>query len=612
MATSHNTLYRLFRRLATFLRSLKSSCLHVILAFLKKCNLKSCNQFTHTAHPPHGGSQSRSNQEASSLPALASLQPPNRFSTTPEPAEFPPPVPEVSSLSRHVHIVVEPLEQQEILLDSSELIPCVPCIASDVQRYHKNVFLESRSIKVIIPAGTMQFSSRPAPSGWEARVHPDGARYFVNERFVTEADLYQSTTLASINACAQHLWNTAGDLMLQVADDVQVMLQLASLDGERVCGYYFINHATRALFWIEEMPANTLSNGVEGLHYLHQFRYAIEAEYWRHCELYPLGTVNRDQIRELKSLLFVAYTEHLTSTTSLSPFNRKELKDMLDLMPNIEATCHEYDPHSVWVIARIMEYFARAKFLNFCGQPFARLDADQSVYSSSKDSGWIATIISWCINFVLFGGPHAYMSELRKIWVDHTVSYVHWKDFNERLSRQWTSLALYAMIMLVADVAFQALPVINDQSKSNYLAFQIAIIAIELSTYCIVGSLLVSILLSRRIQKDGRRSATETVEYLLKLTKPFFGIHILAGISIIYSLPHAMLMWGLCLFILAFSAIISEETSMVAVLVVYSIFAFIFTSILISLFKVYGRQIVDLFRLLSRPVYALYRSVHLR
>ncbi|KAG1733071.1 uncharacterized protein EDB91DRAFT_1150337 [Suillus paluster] len=598
MATSYNTLYRLYRRLATFFRSLKSSCLYIILAFLKKCNLKSCAQLTHTTiHLPHSR-KSHSNQEASELAALASLQPPDMFSTIPEPAELVPRVPEVSSLSQHV--------SQEIL-ESSGLIRCVPRVASDVQRYHKNVFLESRSIKVIIPAGTLQFPNPPAPSGWEARVHPNGALYFVNERFVTEANLYQSTTFASINACAQHLWNTAGDLMLHITDDVQVMLQLASLDGERVCGYYFVNHATRALFWIEEMPANNLSNGVEGLKYLHQFRYAIEAEYWRHCELYPLATVNRDQIRELKGLLLVACTVNLTSTTSLSPFNGKELKYILDLMPNIEATSDEYDSHYTWVIARVMEYFARAKFLNFCGQPFARLDANQSVYYSRKGSGWIGTIISWCINFILFGGPHAYMPELRKIWVDHTVNYIHWKDFNERLTRQWSSLALYAMIMLGSDIGFQVLPVISN--RANYLTSQIAIIAIELSTYCTIGSLLVSMLLARRVQKDGRRSATETVEYIFK---PFFGIHIMAGISIIYSLPHAMLMWGLCLFVVAFSAILSEMTSTVAVVVVYSIFVFISVSILMFLTKVYGRQVVDLSQLLSRPVYALYRLVHLR
>lgn len=168
----------------------------------------------------------------------------------------------------------------------------------------------------------------------------------------------------------------------------------------------------------------------------------------------------------------------LTSLTPLSPFSGKELKDMLDLVCNYSKN-RDNDSHK-WVTgelinifvcpltefptARIMGYFgrvphlqwesplltrvlARAKFMNFCGQPFARLDADQSVYNSGNRSSWIATFSSWCINIFLFGGPHAYMSELRKIWVDHTINSVDWKDFNERLSSQWTSLALYVRVI---------------------------------------------------------------------------------------------------------------------------------------------------------------------
>lgn len=278
---------------------------------------------------------------------------------------------------------------------------------------------------------------------------------------------------------------------------------------------------------------------------------------------------------------------------------------MLDLMPNIDTQIDIDDnSHTAWVIARIMGYFARAKFLNFCGQPFARLDADQSVYNSGNESSWIATSSSWCINIFLFGGPHAYMSELRKIWVDHTIISVRWKDFNERLSSQWTSLALYATVLLVSDVTLWALSVINDRSKT-------AIIIVELSIYCILGSQLVSIMLSRRIRKDGERPATEIVAFLVKATKPFFGIGILAVISVIYSLPHALLIWGLCLFIFAFSAIAFQTTSLLSVYLVYCFGIIIFVSISISLSVVYQHQLVGILHVLLQPVYVLRRLTHL-
>jgi hypothetical protein len=479
-----------------------------------------------------------------------------------------------------------------------EHIRLVPCIASDVQRYHKNVFFEPRSGSVIIPALTQEFPAPMAPDGWVACVHPDGALYFWHpaKRVFTDANLYQHTTLASINTYSDHLLNTT--LSKEILSDAELMLQLASLDGEQVCGYYFVNNATRTLFWIQEMPADSLSNGVEGLHSLHHFRYAIETEYWLHRELYPTSRTFSgdllDLINDLTALLRVAYTENLTSSTSLSPFNGKELKDMLDLMSNINTSIRYNSDNSaaMWVIARTMGYFTRAKFLNFCGQPFARLNADQSVYNPGNGSRWIPTISSWCSNIFLFGGPHAYMSELRKIWVDHTISSVHWKEFNERLSSQWTSLALYATIILVSDVTLWALSVINDQSK-------VAITIVELSIYCIVGSQLVSIMLSRRIRKDGGRSATDTVAFLLKATKPPFGIRI---ISIIYSLPHAMLLWGLYLFIFAFSAIVFQTTSLPSTTLVSYFGAMIFLTILISLFVLYRRQLMGISHVLLRPL----------
>lgn len=477
-----------------------------------------------------------------------------------------------------------------------ERIRLVPCIASDVQRYHKNVFLEPRSVSVIIPPDTRKFPAPTAPLGWTACVHPDGALYFMKSagRVITDANLYQPTTLASINTCLEHL-------PMDFTYDTELMLQLASLDGEQVCGYYFANHVDRTLFWIHEVPADKLCNGVEGLGSLHHFRYAIEAEYWLHCELYPGYKVVDPRSRdELKDLLLVAYTGNLTSSTSLSPFNGKELKDMLELMSNIDENRHN-DSHQ-WVTARIMGYFARAKFLNFCGQPFARLDADQSVYNSGNESSWIATFSSWCINIFLFGGPHAYMSELRKIWVDHTISSVNWKDFNERLNSQWTSLALYATVILVSDVILWALSVVEDQSK-------VAIIIAELSIYCIVGSQLVSIMLSRRIRKDGERSATEIVAFLLKATKPLFGIGILA---VIYSLPHAMLLWGLWLFIVAFSVIVYQTTSWLSVVLVsYFGLIIIFGSIFICLFVVYQRQLMGISNVLLQPIHVWHRFTYL-
>lgn len=65
---------------------------------------------------------------------------------------------------------------------------------------------------------------------------------------------------------------TASHLSMDFGCDIELMLQLASLDREQVCGYYFVNHHDRTLFWVQEMPADKLAIGVEGLDSLHHFR----------------------------------------------------------------------------------------------------------------------------------------------------------------------------------------------------------------------------------------------------------------------------------------------------------------------------------------------------
>jgi hypothetical protein len=85
---------------------------------------------------------------------------------------------------------------------------------------------------------------------------------------------------------------------------------------------------------------------------------------------------------------------------------------------------------------------ARAKFFNFCGQSCARLEADQSIYLTD-DEHMVKSVMSWIVELLCFGAPRAQMKELQRVWVDKSTSSPRWKDFNDKLSREWISITIY-------------------------------------------------------------------------------------------------------------------------------------------------------------------------
>ncbi|KAG1750566.1 uncharacterized protein EDB91DRAFT_697109 [Suillus paluster] len=250
-----------------------------------------------------------------------------------------------------------------------------------------------------------------------------------------------------------------------------------------------------------------------------------------------------------------ASADVITSDKSLSPFGGEELSKILELINHLhETTSTECRPYSICVIARFMQYFARAKFFNFCGQPCARLEADHSIYRTS-DEHVVTSIISWIAELLCFGAPHAQMMELQRVWVDKSTTSPRWKDFNDKLSREWISITIYSTVMLTVDLSFLSVPSVNAQTSQS-----VAIIAAYLSTFCVVGSLVVSILLAGQIRKYGNVSANSAVEFLTKMTNSMLGDRTLA---ILHSLPYALLMWGMVYFVVAFSSLVFKSTSVI-------------------------------------------------
>ncbi|KAG2124035.1 hypothetical protein DEU56DRAFT_828313, partial [Suillus clintonianus] len=440
----------------------------------------------------------------------------------------------------------------------------VPFLASTVQRYGKDMQIKSSSGIESIQPVVRQYPQRQLPNGtgWEAHVHPEGTLYFYHpvKRVFTDTNVQVQAFLDDLNDCADDLLALARSCGIVLTNDIELTLQLG-MDpdtGERVCSYYFADRAERTLFWLDELGTEDLFDGVMGVKDHSHIRYVIQFQYWVHCELYPNNREVESRnglLMELREIIVHASADVITSDKSLSPFGGEELSKILDLINHLqETTSSECRPYSMCVIARFMQYFARAKFFNFCGQPCARLEADQSIYRTN-DEHIVKSVLSWIVELLFFGAPHAQMTELQRVWVDKSTSSPRWKDFNDKLSREWISITIYSTVMLTVDLSFLTVPSVNAQTSQS-----VAIIAAYLSTFCVVGSLVVSILLAGQNRKYGNVSANNAVVFLTKMTHSIFGDRALA---ILHSLPYALLMWGMACFVVAFSFLVFKSTSVI-------------------------------------------------
>ncbi|KAG2360579.1 hypothetical protein BDR07DRAFT_137445 [Suillus spraguei] len=386
----------------------------------------------------------------------------------------------------------------------STVSPSIPSIrkakpipASEVNRYKRKRPIPQTKDRVFIKPGEKVFKDR-----WKPLAHPEGALYYYDStrRIYTDADLSRPSTLSAIEAFIDKLYNDAqANSSVDITKDAQ------------------------CIFWLESFDAESLFENIRRVRNMGHIKHAIEAQYWTHCELFPYeNRVTPVVLEELKQMIMHAAAVTLTSATSVSPFDKDELEKMLDLVMNIEGTLEGEFTHTRCVVARFMSEFTKARFFNFCGQPGARLDSDQTIYFKDHDHQSLLFIIT---SFLLFGAPRAHQEDLNTIWVDRIINRVLWNQFMGKLNDEWTGLALSATVILNANMAFLAISSVQDVAK--LLSY--------LSTACSIAVVLLVLLLVRQNQqKDCERASFFTT-----------GTEALA---ITYSLPYGLLMWALLCF----------------------------------------------------------------
>ncbi|KAG1762758.1 hypothetical protein EDD22DRAFT_952811 [Suillus occidentalis] len=453
------------------------------------------------------------------------------------------------------------------------LVPIVPGPQPSLIQVHR----KDANTVFKVEKGPLDCSEELATvAGWEPLTHPEGALFFYNpkQRVFTDANVRDPVIATKIGEAVKEAYRKLHEAQVDKHPLVELGLELIMSDGEEKWGYYFADHEKRIIFWFEDHESRLLMNKIRGVEHKSHVRYALEAQYWfaqllvsllnlpwftnydnnrRHVELFPnKRLLPENVIVKLKEIVMFAQAENITSETCLAPFASDEVASMLGLVDSLMSSANEEREHSVWIVARFTRLFCNAKFVNFCGQPGARLDVDQSIYGKSNV---LPTWILHFMKFTLFGSFDVQNKAIHRIWVDEVVVQPRWKNFIDRLTTEWNGYTIYSTVMLAVDISFLAVQPVQNQISATLLAY--------LSTLCVLGSLVVSLVLAGQVNHNRRRSAEDVVRFL-DVSDSMLGLESLA---LMLCLPFALLIWAMVFFAAALSVVIFRTVDVVAILI---------------------------------------------
>ncbi|KAG2113651.1 hypothetical protein BD769DRAFT_1105930 [Suillus cothurnatus] len=427
------------------------------------------------------------------------------------------------------------------------LVPIVP--EKQVKRYDRDVIVKDEYAAFKVEKGPFDCSDRMGAT------HAPGRGfvfYYPEQRVFTDANVRDPVIAAKIGEAVRKAYRKLNEAQISKHPLVELVLELIVTDGVENWGYYFADHDKRVVFWFEDHISDPLMNKIRGVERKSHVRYALESQYWKHVELFPnKRSLPEDVVVKLKEIVMLAQAENITSETCLAPFASDEVNSMLGLVDSLMSSTNKEHEHSVWIAARFTRLFCNAKFVNFCGQPGARLGVDQSLYGKPNVR---SKRILRVMNTLLFGSFDAQSKAIHRIWVDETMVQPRWKNFIDRLTTEWSGYTIYSTVMLAVDISFLAVQSVQTQIAATLLTY--------LSTLCVMGSLVVSLVLAGQVNDSRRSSAEEVASFMVGMSRSMLGLESLA---LMLSLPFALLIWAMAFFAAALSVLIFRTAGVAAV-----------------------------------------------
>lgn len=327
-------------------------------------------------------------------------------------------------------------------------------------------------------------------------------------------------------------------------------------EGIPWCGYYYVCHSSHTLFWLEDFRIDHCLQEVKGALDQPHIQLYLESQYWYHWGLFP--NVNKATLEILDlvvNAIVDAQTDVLTSNESCINHTESALSAMSSVVETARKHVISGRPISTWFVGRFMHALWRDRFLNFHGQYGARLSRKQSIHihdDHKPSRSYLFKILSP----ILFSAPNVHLRTMTEIWADKLVIKALWGDYFTKLSDEWQGHTVYASILLTANIAFLAIPS-NDAGDVNFRsATQVASYVSVVTSF---SSMMLALLLRRQHRTRECGSARELSVFLEKRPHVGYGLEILA---IVYSLPYAILMWGMVTFFIAFFIMCFDKSTL--------------------------------------------------
>ncbi|KAI0792368.1 hypothetical protein C8Q75DRAFT_596266 [Abortiporus biennis] len=421
---------------------------------------------------------------------------------------------------------------------------------------------------------TLEFRD-PIDDNWKIHEHDEGKQSFCtvrNNRTVsTHANLADPVVLEIINTALSIL---EGRIPRDAPEDTEIVIELEPntniADSVQTCHYYLASWKNKAVFWIERVPVNLLSDD-----YVHIYQYnkglldqAKQCMFWKHIEMFPHDrTLCEESVKQAADLSLFCRFDALTSEMSTVPYNPEKIRDISQVLHSIKPG--KQDGKTAAILGRANGWFYWDRFVNHHGQLRARLNRDECIGEKIESVPSTAFAILSCI---CFWWPDEYLAALNSIWCDQRVQVRPWNSFFNRLKKDWKYCTIPTTVLLGANMGFLAIESIDDALSPAKVASYISI-ALGLTNF------LVSQILSRYHQSHSMlESAERPREFLSRTEDKWGGLKLLA---FVLSLPNVTFMYSMLSFLFAMLYVNFHRTTMPVQVVMAIILAFLAVLVLV-------------------------------
>ncbi|KAG1902152.1 uncharacterized protein F5891DRAFT_1024977 [Suillus fuscotomentosus] len=414
-----------------------------------------------------------------------------------------------------------------------------PTTSVATARYGKSPSIYS--YHTVIPPGSLSVpSTLDTQTKWNSYPHPEGQLYFqarlANYVVVTEANVYRQETESQVSGCLKFIDDIISQQQIIIPPSSELFIELDEFPLS--CAYYFVDHDTRRIFWIEQTSTELLDMGtiVSDSHR----DIALERLYWVHVEFFPMHIYTQlspQMVDDLIGVMSHGAADRMTSRSSTFPYTAERCSQLLQLLSLQRGRA--LDGHTLCFVARLWGAIENQRFLTYYGQEHAQLDRLQIMTpEEDMDHQWVKTIA----NLALWGIPDRFFFELHDLFANEQVFVDQWQIFMTTCVSEWHTAVIWTFPITIATILSCLL------SRASLSSALPAILSAS-------GSLAVgSILL---LKHHGLEDATASfaARYLRAAKSRSIGM---LPSAIVFSLPKGLYLWSIVFMVAHFLLLASH------------------------------------------------------